>query len=97
MTVQREDHDTLRIVGHLDTRDIAVRLQRQIDGARLMTLDVIREHLHLRILFAWNRILIGIESGIVTILFLFRRQSLEQLHGILRHIGLVVANPDDLL
>ena len=97
MAVECEDGDLRRIAGGLDTGDIAVSIQRQFNASRLMRLDVKTVHADLRIHLARHRILIRIESRIFHKFRFFRIHTLKQLQGVLLHVRLVVANPDDLL
>ena len=97
MTVQCENSNLRRIAGGLNTGDIPISIQRQFNPSCLMRLDVETMHADLRIRLTRNRILIGVSPRILSIVQLFRSQSLVQLQGILLHVRFVVANPDNLL
>ena len=97
MAVHGEHQHLCRVARRLQSRDVAVLLQRQLQLARLVTLDVVRQDADLRVLLARHGILVGVVARIVLELRTLRRQSLEQLHRILRHVRLVVANPYNLL
>ena len=92
------DHSHLRwILSRQDAGNIAVGLKRQIKLTCLVTLDVVAHDTDLRVLFARNRILIGIEAWIVGIFVTSRSQSLKQLHRVLFHLTLVKTHPHHLL
>ena len=97
MAVHRHDTHLRGVAGGLHAGNVAVVVERQLQGARLVTPDVVAEHFHLRVLLARHWILIGIESRIVAILLALRSQALEELHGVLFDLTLVEAHPHQLL
>ena len=96
MTVHRHDGHLRRIACGLDTGDIAVGIQRHIDLARLMRLDIIAEHTDLRVHLSRHRILIGIVAWVLRIVAELGIQPLEQLHGVLLDGAFVITDPYDL-
>ena len=97
MAVHGEDGNLRRITGSLDARDIAVGIEWQVDLPRLVRLDVITQHAHLRVHLSRHRILIGVVAWIFRKLLSLRNKTLEQLHRILLYGTFVIAYPHDLL
>ena len=97
MTIHRHDSHLRRVIRWQQARNIAIGIKRQVKRTRLVRLDVIRQYLHFRVLHTSQGVFIGIVARVVTVLLLLWCQSFEQLHGILRHSGLIVTYPNDLL
>ena len=97
MAVHGIDSHLGGIAGHLQTRHIAVGIQRQLQLALLATADVKTPDAHLGVLLAGNGIFIGVKAWICCILLLLRFQPFEEWHGILTHLRLVKTHPDELL
>ena len=96
MAIECEDGNLRGITGGLDTRDIAICIQWQLDTPRLVRLDVETVHADLRVHLTRHRILIRIVPGIFSIVRHLRRQPLIQLQGVLLHVRLIIAYPDNL-
>ena len=96
MAVHRHDGHLRGIARRLDAGDIAISVERHVDLASLMRLDIIAVHTDLRVHLSRHRILIGIVARIFRILTVLGIQSLEDLHGILLHSALVITDPDNL-
>ena len=96
MTVHGEDGYLRRIAGGLDTGDVTIGIEGHINLPYLTRLNIITPYTHLRIRLSRNGIFISISTRIFRKLLALRLQALKQLHRVLLHRTLVVADPDDL-
>ena len=96
MAVQREHQHFRRVVRRHDAGNIAVGIKGQLDGARLVALDVETQHAELRVLFACLRIFVGVEAGIGSKLLALRLHTAKHRHAVFLDLALVIAHPDNL-
>ena len=96
MPVQRTHRHTAGIVSRHNARYVAAGVHRHLQLPRAATLYVIAPHADGSILPTCYRILVGVEAGIVGELAALGPQPLEQRHGVLLDMTLVVAHPHQL-
>ena len=97
MAIHCEDSNLSRIACCLDTWDVSLCVEWQFYLTCLMTLYVVAPHANLRVHLSWHWVLVCIVARIFSKLLALRLCALKQLHRVLLHSALVVANPDNLL
>ena len=96
MAIQCKNGNLSRITYHLQPRNITVRINRQLQLASLTTTYVKTHNGNMRVIFACNRILIGIKTWIIGKLITDRFQTFIERHGVFLYFRFIISHPYQL-